>query len=283
MNHQTQYRLPNFLIIGAMKAGTTTLYDDLAAHPDAVLPPQKEPDILHMADSIENARKLWDRHFSTAKEGSVLGEASTMYTMAPEFPQVAKLARDTLGPNTRIIYIIRDPIDRIVSHLAHDCAANRIDPTEADKAVLQHGRYVNWSDYYNQICPWLEHFGPTNVKVIKFEDLTQKRHDTAREVAKFVGLDPTLLPTRTDISNLRGTQRIATFKLVNDVINSELYRKYLRSSMPTWLRSPSKALLTRNLGPATIQLSPDTLAELKLRLHHVGPKLRSLGIVTGDW
>ena len=187
---------PHFIIVGACKAGTTTLYDDLSVHPDAALPDDKEPDILHRARDARHALDLWHRHFASTGKAGVRGEGSTYYTMSPDLPPVARLARDAIGAEGRIVYIVRDPIRRIESHLAHDHAVGRLAARDYDKAALEMGRFVSWSDYGRQIAPWIEAFGRSNVLLVCFEDFVANRHRIGREVAAFVGLDPELMVPR---------------------------------------------------------------------------------------
>src|SRR4051812_23135116 len=103
--------LPNLLVIGAAKAGTTSLWHYLDAHPSVFMAPAKE---LHFFDLDEN----WNRgipwyaeHFAGSESSPVVGEATPGYTRYPHRPHAAARAAATV-PDARLIYLVRDPIER---------------------------------------------------------------------------------------------------------------------------------------------------------------------------
>ena len=106
---------PDFLIVGAMKAGTTTLYHDLSEHPDIFLPVLKEPEVLTTLERLDEMRAYYARLFRPARPGQLKGEASTAYTKRPNNEGVAEKARALCGDGLKIIYIRRDPVERIRS------------------------------------------------------------------------------------------------------------------------------------------------------------------------
>src|SRR5262245_21769816 len=106
-----------FLVIGAMKAGTTSLFNDLAQNP-AIYIPEKEPAYLtryNIPDAVAAYRKLFD----SARADQIVGEASTGYSMLPRFKGVPERARACLGPDVSILYLVRNPILRTLSHHYH--------------------------------------------------------------------------------------------------------------------------------------------------------------------
>ena len=112
--------LPGFLVVGAMKAGTTSLYRDLPTNPSVFMPIDKEPNNL-LSDDVRTPQGLDDyaRHFQRAGADQLCGEASTAYTMLPRHTGVPERALEVLGPDCRIIYLVREPVARIVSHHQH--------------------------------------------------------------------------------------------------------------------------------------------------------------------
>jgi hypothetical protein len=271
------------MIVGAAKAGTTSLYDDLSLHPHAAMPSDKEPDILHKASTTAQAIMLWQRHFKEFKGTMIRAEASTFYTMLPDYPDVSSIAKSCMGADARIIYMMRHPIRRIESHLAHDFAVGRLSDSNYDKAALEDARYVNWSDYPRQIRPWVDAFGREAILPVIFEEYVQARYKIAREVAHFVGLDPRILPERSEVSNVRGSQRSYRSALFRGLAASQAYRTYLRGILPQFLRQSARLALTRRGEVAEVQLSPSTIAELKRRLAHINDGLHALGIEPGKW
>src|SRR5688572_24468381 len=111
--------LPNFFIIGAMKAGTTSLWQYLRRHPEIFMSKLKEPgyftEELRWDQGIEWYRSLFD----DAGSARAVGEASTSYTKWPRFAGIPARMH-ALVPEARLIYLVRDPGDRIRSHYIHN-------------------------------------------------------------------------------------------------------------------------------------------------------------------
>src|SRR5690606_18597197 len=128
-------RLPDFLIIGAQKAGTTTLFRDLETHPQIAFSYHKEPHSL-CYDQVLTPRgqRRYSDYFVHIKPGQICGEASTGYTRFPQFQGVAERALRVLGPDLRLIYIVRNPVDRVVSHHHHSVSEKGM-PASVDDAV----------------------------------------------------------------------------------------------------------------------------------------------------
>ncbi len=190
---------------------------------------------------------------------------------------------DAIGAEGRIVYIVRDPIRRIESHLAHDHAVGRLAARDYDKAALEMGRFVSWSDYGRQIAPWIEAFGRSNVLLVCFEDFVANRHRIGREVAAFVGLDPELMVPRTAIANARGQQRVARTRWLSAFIEGDFYSNAVRRALPKTVRSKVRHLLSRNFTSEEVTLSDQTLDALQERLRHVPDEVRALGLDVKGW
>lgn len=248
-------RLPDFLIIGSMKSGTTTLYDDLARHPGIFLPDDKEPDILHHAAGDANrARSLYQTHFRGVADGQLCGEASTMYTMIPWFGDISAFAREVAGPGLKLVYIVRDPIDRISSHLMHDYMAGRISDTDFNKVVRSHERFISISDYARQIEPWIDAFGRDAILVLTLDELSRNRAQVIDKVIDFLGAEPGLVEVGTSASNPRAAIRATGSPIVRSIIASPFYRRQLRQLLPRKLLTALRLRLTtsREIPPAAL-------------------------------
>lgn len=267
-----------FLIIGAAKSGTTTLYDDLAQHPELHLPDDKEPDILEIARDDADARELYRRHFAKAKPGQLCGDGSTFYAMLPDRKAVAAMARRVCGDAARIVYIVRDPVERIVSHLAHDVAVARLPADDGDQAVLNEPRFIAWSDYPMQLSQWIEAFGADRILLIRFEHYIANRHTVASEVAAFVGADPALLPMSGSVSNQRGSQSALRGRWLHALVRSRTYRFMLRRLIPPALRRRTTSALSRRVDVSNITLAPETRAKLKARFANQEAEIAALPV-----
>jgi hypothetical protein len=152
-------RLPDFLIIGAMKAGTTTLYHDLMRHPRIFLPEVKEPDAL-LSDNIFTSRNLrkYAQFFHPASLDQLCGEASTTYTKRPTFEGVADRALRLLGENLKLIYIVRNPLQRTLSHHRFLYQLGLMEK-DINRVIRSDPTLIDYSRYAMQIEPWLATFG----------------------------------------------------------------------------------------------------------------------------
>jgi hypothetical protein len=187
-------RLPDFLIIGAMKAGTTTLFRDLMQNPRVFFPLDKEPECLcHDRVLTPEGLREYAAMFAKAAPHQRCAEASTAYTKRPVFEGAAERAMRVLGPELRVLYIVRDPIKRIVSQHRHEIAVGRLETRrDVNEAVREIDRYLAYSRYAHQLMPWVETFGVHQVRVILLERYVKARAETVRAASEFLGVEPVL-------------------------------------------------------------------------------------------
>lgn len=226
-------RLPNFLIIGAQKCATSTLSNDLNAHPNIYIPPCKEVGALTRASVLSaNGRRAYARYYTQALDFQICGDASTAYSKKPDFPMVATRARQVLGSDVKIIYIVRDPVDRVLSHYKHMYSIGYA-PADIREAISSCSWLVNYSRYAMQLNYWLAEFDPTNIRVVHYETYIKNREQILNELITF------LLPNSSSFSsnNLGETQNRAEERrvvgpLLSKFLLSDLYKAYLRPTIP---------------------------------------------------
>jgi hypothetical protein len=178
--------LPSFLIIGAMKGGTTSLYHYLKAHPQVFMPQTKE---LHYFVAEKNLRRgvgWYQRQFRNADHALAVGEASPDYTKFPLHQGVPERIAELI-PEVRLIYVIRNPLERIRSHYRHDLACGR-ERRPIDQAVAGNEHYLAPSRYALQIEQYLAHFRPEQLLVVTSERLRSDRATVLRRVHGFIGV-----------------------------------------------------------------------------------------------
>ena len=116
--------LPDFIIIGAMKCGTSTLQAQLAAQPGVFMTTPKEPNFFSDDDIFEKGMAWYSALFDGAAPGDLKGEASTHYTKLPNYPDTVsrlKQAYDEAGADyPKLVYMIRNPLERAISHYMHE-------------------------------------------------------------------------------------------------------------------------------------------------------------------
>lgn len=180
--------LPNFVIIGAMKAGTTSLYHYLRQHPEVFMPATKELHYFVAEKNWSRGPEWYERQFAGAGGAVAVGEASPDYAKFPEYRGVAQRLADAL-PHARIVYAVREPVERIRSHYLHDVARGR-ERRPIEVAVPGNPHYLAPSSYAMQIEQYLEHFPRERLLVIRSEDLRARREETMHRVHSFLGVDP---------------------------------------------------------------------------------------------
>ena len=179
--------LPNLIVIGAKKAGTTSLYHYLASHPDIWMPQEKELDFFVAGRNWPRGAGWYRRQFDAA--APVRGEASPNYTALPQHPGVPERMASVI-PDARLVYLVRDPIERLVSHHHMAVATGRERrPLAAATANLSESVYVAQGRYWMQLDPYLRHFAPEQVLVVDQDELGRNRAAALRRVFGFLGVD----------------------------------------------------------------------------------------------
>lgn len=186
--------LPTFLVIGAQKAGTTSLYLYLKQHPQVFMSRLKEPDFFVAERGWGRGLEWYESLFRSADGIEAVGEASTAYSMYPRYQDVPRRISQVL-PDVRLIYLVRDPIERIRSDYLHHVypppRARSMTPERRPihEALVADRSFIEASCYAMQIEQYLEHFPRDRLLVIASEDLKERRYATVRRVCAFVGVD----------------------------------------------------------------------------------------------
>jgi hypothetical protein len=197
--------LPTFIVIGAMKSGTTSLYHYLRNHEQIFMSRIKELDFF--AEAANWSRGIdWYRHqFVGAENALARGEASTLYTKFPEHQGVPERIADAL-PDVRLVYVVRDPIERLRSHYQHRVMTGR-EKSPPEVALLENPSYLNCSRYAMQLERYLDHFPREQILLVTSEALKSDRTVTVKRLYEFLGVDSSLLPAGLDREFYRTEQR----------------------------------------------------------------------------
>jgi hypothetical protein len=195
-------RLPNFLIIGAQKAGTSWLHQKLRLHPEIFLAPEKDQAFFCWQEGPHVVSfEHYKQGFENATESQVTGEVTAAYFWtesgsqwgakpAGYNPDVPKRVLDTLGPETRFILSLRDPVDRAVSAYLHHLATGDLDPSIS---LLDAGAFSGLIDigfYAAHLRNWLQHFPLQQILVLIYEkDIVQHQRETLGRVFNFLDVD----------------------------------------------------------------------------------------------
>ncbi len=208
--------LPTFLIIGAFKCATTSLHHYLVQHPQIQMPAMKETDFFSgppngfpYAKGAKRIKSLseYEKLFDSAIEAR--GEASPNYTAYPRRPGTAERIREIV-PDAKLIYLVRDPIARTVSHYHH-----RVSTEGEDRSLREALRdlsdpfspYTSSSFYALQLEQYLEHFPQEQIMVIDQADLLAARQATLREIFAFLSVDDSFISPKFDEEVNTGRER----------------------------------------------------------------------------
>ncbi len=269
-------RLPEFLIIGAMKAGTTTLYRDLERNPEVFLPYRKEPSHLARDEVLTPAGlEEFAAFFRRARTGQTCGVASTQYSKLPDLPGVPARARRVLGPEIRVIYIVREPVARIISEHRHDAAVGLID-CGIDEAVRREPHFINYSLYAMQIAPWIETFGRERVLILRFETFVRNRLATVEEVSRFIGVTPRPDLVRPDVAYNESDRKRILRGPLSLISRNVFYKRLVSPYIPLAAKEKLQELLLPKAPPPPAPPSPETVALIRDRVRDDAERLRRI-------
>jgi sulfotransferase family protein len=191
-------RLPNFLIIGAAKGGTTSLLEYLAPHPDVYMVPQE----LHFFDREFARGPDWYREqFSQAQAQKIVGEKTPGYLFHPLAPK--RMA--DLVPDAKLAVILRHPVERAYSHYRMQVAKHTLDDSfeehirremrDPDAPPPHHHKlYLAQGKYVEQLRPLCELYPRESVLVLTMEELKGDPERVYQEMCRFLGIDPGFRP-----------------------------------------------------------------------------------------
>ncbi len=168
---------PDFIVIGAMKSATTTLHEQLARQPGIFMSRPKEPNFFSDDAIYARGWSWYSALFRPASAADLRGESSTHYTKLPTYPRtVERMVRDL--PRLKLIYVMRHPIDRLVSQYVHEVTAGRI-AVGLREALERHPELIDYSRYSMQLQPFLDVYGFADVLPVFFPRLVSRSQDGA--------------------------------------------------------------------------------------------------------
>jgi hypothetical protein len=232
--------LPDFIIIGAAKSGTTSLFMWLGDQPEVFRPPIKEPDFFSKDRVWRRGRQWYANIFSGAPAGALRGEASTSYTELG-FCSIAAERMAEVVPNARLVYLLRHPIERLSSHYRHELQKGRERRPLAEAVAAPGNEYVGSSMYFSCLAPYTTLFDRDQICVVRFEDVLVEPAPGWSSVLAHLGLPDRSAPgtvwNRTDDKPAYTRSMLKLYEL--GVLRGVKF-------LPGPVRRAGKALLTRN-------------------------------------
>lgn len=272
--------MPNFFIIGAMKAGTTALYQYLKQHPQIYMSPNKEPNFFAFEGEKLDFRAPVDRRginqtsvtdieayralFSGVSDEIAIGEASHWYLYSTK---AAKRIRHHV-PEAKLIAVLRNPVERAYSEFMHFVRDGDEPIVDFSQALAQEpqrirdnwtmGRYVDRGFYYAQLKRYYDTFDPGQIRVYLYEDLNADPVSVTQELFQFLEVDKTFVPNVSIRSNVSGVPKS---KLLHTLLTRpQRVKQGLKLVLPGGVLQWASDIRTRNLDRP--QIAPEVRRRL---------------------
>lgn len=254
--HFSNMRTPDFILIGANKAGTTSLHDYLQQHPNVYMIAPKGNDLLSrkryptLADATEYLEQLKD-----APTYCKAGEASSIYLHSKGLADNIY----ALFPRVKIIAILRNPIERAYSAVFFARALSEKDVALIDDWMLRSHEILRVGLYYEQVKGYVSTFPPDSVKIMLFDDLMNDTTLFVRKIYEFIGVDSTFVP-ETHRRHHVGTWYVGnSYRAVlrfgeKRSPGIRTVRSWIPSRVRTWIRHGLIARSTNPIPPMPQQL-----------------------------
>jgi len=228
---------PNFFIVGAPKAGTTSLYEYLKDIPGIFMSPVKEPKYfseVHIVPGFSQKKRLDKKQylslFNRVKDEKIIGEASPGNLMDPKAPF---LIHD-INPTAYILISLRDPVARLFSSYLMYIRIGNFHLSfheEIENSMKNRPRWLESGRYYDSVKRYLELFGSKHVKTLIFEEWIKNPTNTVQEILQFLGINYEIDHFNEEAHNPFSVSRgsVATSIMGSGKIKG-LVEKYLSSS-----------------------------------------------------
>lgn len=194
-------KMPNFLVIGAQKCGTSWLHKHLSLHPEVFLPANKELEFFSWAPSLQpSGIDAYLEHFQDAGAAQAVGEVTASYfwshspspwCVMPEGFQtrIPRTVHDILGADVKLIVAMRHPARRAISAYLHYLNFGELSPTATFEESMLYGGIIDMGFYARHLAAWLEVFDLSQIKVLTLEnDIQARPANTLSQLCEFLGI-----------------------------------------------------------------------------------------------
>jgi hypothetical protein len=244
--------LPNFIVIGAPKAGTGSLHDYLRQHPDIYMPNKKDPRFFCVWQGANRLRfpvqtlAEYEALFADVAGETAIGESTALYFWSKVAPARIKAT----VPDAKLIVSLREPVQRAFSiyHMnlrteGHNEGLSFLQALEVDPLLRR--------TYHGGLSAWLEHFDRRQIKVLLFEDLARDTLGTVQGLFAWLGVDPGFEPDL-KISNPGGVPRA---RWLHRLMTNDHLRTFARKKLPEALVYKAKDLRSLNLDKSRMRMT----------------------------
>ena len=261
--------LPNFVVIGASRCGTTSLHHYLGQHPDIYVSPRKSPNyfvaqdpqpdrendtLQAMARQWTATREAYETLFRGVTTERAVGDVSPVYMQSIH---TAKRIRETLGSATKLVAILRNPADRAHAHYLGR-RRDGLEPVEDFNVLVDRelampleddiafGSYVSCGRYHHFLQPFYEHFAAENIRIYLFDQLREDPSGLFRDLFSFLDVDPDY---EVDTSFSHNRTGIVANPLLRSIWTGSVgLRTKMRPYLPAFIRHASRPLLAQQVS-----------------------------------
>ncbi len=282
-------KTPNFLCVGAQKAGTTSLHDILKQHPQVYLPERKEAHFFDNEDRYKKGLDWWmNEFFSTYNDEPIIGAMTPEYLYYPEVP--SRIA-EHLTEDLKLIIVLRHPVDRAYSHylMSKRRGFEELSFEEAieaePKRILQgdfernHFSYLDRGRYVSQVKRYLNLFPAENILILSFEqNIKQGLDDTLKIIQSFLGVKYVKLNTSIKSNVASETKSKKVQQLVN---KNNLLKRMIKPLIPQKTRRAMKQKVGQiNSQEIGLQARLDAVKRDELFEHYYANEIETLTELT---
>jgi hypothetical protein len=241
-------RKPNLFIIGAMKSGTTSLHNILSTHPKIFMAPVKEPDYFLKSKCFDQEKQQYLKLFAGASDELYVGESSTAYSKLPYFNGVAKRINN-YSPKAKIIYLVRDPFERILSQYKHMVRYHFESRPLSQVVSMPYddhltNSYLTNSYYAYQLKPYIDLFGFDSIYVATFESFINCPEVFVENLLSWLGIDNSFIPPNLGKIYHPSLDKLYTFdknRLIGSlglrIIRERITKKPLAGFLNKWVKT----------------------------------------------
>jgi hypothetical protein len=279
---------PNLFIIGAMKSGTTSLHEYLDTHPQIAMSQEKEPGYFVEELSLHKGEEWYFSRWEQRGDYRYFGESSTHYTKLPIYQGVPERLH-RFNPDARLLYIMRNPFERLVSHYWHAVRdlyhGGELRPLL--KAVQEKPEYLAFSDYAMQLEPYFERFGRQSVLTLTFEELIADPQRELDRIYRWLGLPSHPVgdeSVKAHNQKPKDVTVVAGAGILNRIQYSNAWDR-ISPHVPGWMKNWAKKQASRPLDEAEVLKDIPRLKEAiaELQRQQVDRLSRLLGRDFPEW
>lgn len=251
-------RIPDFFVIGAQKAGTTSLYEYLRQHPQIYMSPIKEPSYFAPEQCPGGPEFTWESYlhlFAGAGTELALGEATATYLWSAAAP----LRIAVRIPEARIVIILRNPIDRAFSqylHMLTEGVTRRSFRAQISVSLRQPEMrfshtwpFLELGLYHQQVARYLRQFPRSKVHICYYEEFARSPLRVMSELYAFLGVDPAYEP---DVTHRYNEPRVPKAAAAVYVLRKSGVWRALRAITPPRQRAALRSAAVRSRDSLTI-------------------------------